>query len=73
MRKDDYLRIIGAAMMIVGYFVLLYIDVKTGVTIRFFANIAMIPFAVRIRTWDIVVLESFFAMIDLSKFIHLSL
>ncbi len=58
--------------MVCGYFILLYFDVKTGVAIRFFANLAMVPFAVRIKTWDIVALEGFFAMIDLSKFIQLS-
>ena len=70
---DVLMRIFGSLSMIIGYFILLYVDVKLGVSIRFFSNIFMIPFAVKIKTWDIVVLESFFAVIDLSKFIQLSL
>jgi len=33
----------------------------------------MIPFAIKIKTWDIVGLEAFFSVIDASKIIQLSL
>jgi hypothetical protein len=34
--------------------------------------LAMVPFCVKIKTWDIVGLQAFFATIDISKIIHLS-
>lgn len=67
------LRILGTVLLILGYFVLLYHSVYWGCVIRLFGNIVMIPFAVKIKTWDIVFLESFFSVIDISKIIELSL
>jgi hypothetical protein len=67
------LRILGSILLIVGYFLILYVDVKFGCIARLFGNLAMIPFAVKIRAWDVVGLEAFFSVIDASKIIELSL
>jgi hypothetical protein len=67
------LRILGSILLIVGYFLILYVDVKFGCTARLIGNLAMIPFAVKIRAWDVVGLEAFFSVIDASKIIELSL
>lgn len=67
------LRIWGSVLLIVGYFLILYVDVKTGCTARLLGNLAMIPFAVKIKAWDVVALEVFFSVIDASKIIELSL
>ena len=67
------LRILGSVLLICGYFVLLYVDVRLGCTIRLIGNLVMIPFAIKIKTWDIVILESFFSVIDISKIIELSI
>ena len=67
------LRILGSVLLIFGYFVLLYVDVRLGCTIRLIGNLVMIPFAIKIKTWDIVILESFFSVIDISKIIELSI
>ena len=69
----NQLRIGGSVLLIVGYFLVLYVDVRFGCTVRLIGNLAMIPFAVRIKTWDIVGLEAFFSVIDISKIIQLSL
>ena len=68
----NQLRIIGSILLIVGYLFILYVDVKWGCVARLFGNLAMIPFAVKIKTWDIVGLEAFFSVIDASKIIQLS-
>ena len=67
------LRILGSVLLIVGYFLLLYVDVRVGCTFRLLGGLAMFPFAIKIKTWDIVGLQSFFAVIDASKIIQLSL
>jgi hypothetical protein len=67
------LRILGSVLLIVGYFLILYVDVKIGCIARLIGNLAMIPFAVKIRAWDVVGLEAFFSVIDASKIIELSL
>jgi len=66
------LRIIGSILLVSGYFVLLYVDIKTGCWFRLIGDLAMMPFAIKIKTWDIVVLQAFFAVIDASKIIQLS-
>jgi len=69
----NVLRIWGSVLLICGYFVLLYVDIRLGCAIRLVGNLVMIPFAIKIKTWDIVILESFFSIIDASKIIQLSL
>ncbi len=66
------LRIIGSILLLVGYFILLYVDVKLGCYFRLIGGLAMVPFCVKIKTWDIVGLQTFFATIDISKIIQLS-
>ena len=69
----NQLRILGSVLLIVGYFLILYVSVYLGCWVRLFGNLAMMPFAVKIKTWDIVGLEAFFSVIDASKIIQLSL
>ncbi len=71
--NQNILRVLGSILLIVGYFFILYVSVYWGCWIRLLGNLAMIPFAIKIRTWDIVVLEAFFSVIDASKIIQLSL
>ena len=69
----NQLRILGSVLLIVGYFLLLYVSVYLGCWVRLLGNLSMMPFAVKIKTWDIVGLEAFFSVIDASKIIQLSL
>jgi CHASE2 domain-containing sensor protein len=69
----NQLRVLGSICLIVGYFFILYVSVYWGCWIRLIGNLAMLPFAVKIKTWDIVGLEEFFSTIDASKIIQLSL
>ena len=71
--NSSRLRILGSVFLIVGYFLILYVSVYWGCWVRLIGNLAMMPFAVKIRTWDIVGLEAFFSVIDASKIIQLSL
>jgi len=69
----NQLRVLGSICLIVGYFFILYVSVYWGCWIRLIGNLAMLPFAVKIKTWDIVGLEAFFSAIDASKIIQLLL
>ena len=66
------LRIIGSILLIIGYFILLYGDMRTGCWFRLIGGIVMVPFSIQIKTWDVIVLQAFFAIIDISKIIELS-
>ena len=67
------LRVLGSASLLIGYFLLLYLDVRIGCTFRLIGGCMMIPFAISIKTWDVVGLQTFFAAIDASKIIQLTL
>ena len=67
------MRVMGSICLIVGYFLVLYVSVYWGCWIRLIGNLAMMPFAIKIKTWDIVGLEAFFSTIDISKIIQLTL
>ena len=67
------LRIIGSALLLTGYCILLYVDVLFGCWFRLLGGVFMLPFAVKIKVWDVVGIQSFFAAIDLSKIIQLTL
>jgi hypothetical protein len=71
--NSNTLRIVGSVSGLIGYFLLLYLDVRIGCMISLIGGCLIIPFAISIKTWDVVGLQSFFAVIDLSKIIELSL
>ena len=65
-------RLIGSILLILGYFLVLYVDVKSGCTARLFVNLLVLPFSINCKEYDIAFVSSFFAVIDISKIIQLS-
>ena len=72
--KVDWLvvmRRIGNLSIVVGYFVLLNVDLLTGVLIRITANALVLPWGIRAKMWDFVALVTFLMTIELHKLITL--
>ena len=65
------LRIIGSILLIIGYFVMLNVNVFWGVVFRLIANTLSLPWAIKNKLWDFVTLLGFFMMIELHKFIQM--
>lgn len=61
------LRYIGSVFVIVGYYVLLNVDVYWGIVLRMVANIISLPWAIKHKIWDFVILLSFFLVIEIHK------
>ena len=61
------LRYIGNALVILGYFVLLYIDFKWGLAVCLTANVLLFPWALKGKYWDVVVIAAFFSVLNGSK------
>jgi len=55
--------------IVIGYFVLLNVDLTTGILIRIGANLLVLPWGIRAKMWDFVVLVSFLMSIELHKLI----
>jgi len=62
-------RRIGNLSIVTGYFVLLNVDLLTGVIIRIIANALILPWGIRAKMWDFVALVSFLMVIELHKLI----
>lgn len=66
---DIPLRIVGSIGVIVAYFVILHINVLAGVFINLVADLISIPYFIRTKSWDVVVMLSFLLAISISKLI----
>lgn len=69
MKSIVFLRYTGSIIVIVGYFVLLNVDVFWGVVLRLIGNSICLPWAIKNKVWDFVGLLSFFLVLELHKFL----
>jgi len=67
MKSDEYLRIIGSVGVIVAYFVILHVNTATGVLINLVAETATVPYFIRTKNWDVVIMVAFLATISFTK------
>jgi hypothetical protein len=71
MSKSDLLRWIGNILLIVGYQIMLWGDFKYGLLIKLIGGILTIPFAIKLKLWDVLALCAFFTANEVAKLIHL--
>lgn len=71
MNKEGVLRYIGNIFLVIGYQVMLWGDFKYGLIIKFFGGLLTIPFAIKLKLWDVLVLGAFFSFTELSKILQL--
>ena len=57
----------GSIGVIVAYFIILHVNVLAGVIINFVADLISIPYFVRTKSWDVVIMLSFLLAISTSK------
>ena len=68
---DVTARIVGSILVISAYFAVLHIDVMLGVVMHFIADMISIPYFIRTKSWDIVVMLMFLLIIGASKLLSL--
>jgi len=66
------LRYLGNLFLIVGYYVLLWGDEKFGLTIKLLGGLLLVPSFFDFKMWDALILCGFYAVIELSRLIHLT-
>jgi hypothetical protein len=71
MKSIVFLRYTGSIIVIVGYFVLLNVNVFWGVVLRLIGNSICLPWAIKNKVWDFVGLLSFFLALELHKFLEM--
>ena len=66
---DVNLRILGSGLIIIAYFIILHVNTTLGVTIQMVGDSISIPYFIRTKSWDIVIMVSFLLMISVSHLI----
>ena len=61
------MRIVGSIGVIAAYFIILHVNLLWGVVINFIADLISIPFFIKTKAWDVVVMLSFLLAISMSK------
>jgi hypothetical protein len=64
-------RYLGNIFLVVGYFLLLYVDMKLGLILKTIGGFLALPFAIKNKLWDVVFICSFFGVIEIAKIIQL--
>ena len=63
----EYLRILGSTLIVVSYFVVLHVDAKLGVVVHLVADSVTIPYFIKYKMWDMVIMLGFLTTIGISK------
>jgi hypothetical protein len=63
----EYLRILGSTLIVVSYFVVLHVDAKLGVVVHLVADAVTIPYFLKYKMWDMVIMLGFLTTIGISK------
>ena len=62
-------RIIGSFLIVTAYFVVLHISATIGSLMYLIANAISLPFFIKTKGWDVVIMLSFLMVISMSKLI----
>ena len=62
-------RIIGSFLIVSAYFIVLHVSATIGAAMHLLANIISIPFFIRTKAHDVVIMLSFLMVISLTKLI----
>ena len=67
MQLDIQGRIIGSFLIVTAYYVVLHVSATIGAVMYLTANAISMPFFIRTKGWDVVVMLSFLIAISLAK------
>lgn len=71
MTKTGILRYLGNLFLMIGYQIMLWGDFKYGLALKFIGGLLTIPFAIKLKLWDVLFLCAFFGFTELSKLVQL--
>ena len=60
-------RIIGSFLIVSAYFIVLHVSATLGAAMHLIANVISIPFFIRTKAHDVVIMLTFLIIISLSK------
>ena len=63
------MRVIGSGLVIAAYFITLHLDVVTGVIVHLTAMSISVPYFIKSKAWDVVIMMSFLMTIGTGSLI----
>ena len=63
------MRIVGSGLIIAAYFITLHLDVVTGVVVHLVAMSISVPYFIKSRAWDVVIMMTFLMTIGSGRLI----
>ena len=63
-------RIIGSFLIVTAYFIVLHVSATLGAAMHLIANVISIPFFIRTKAHDVVIMLSFLMIISFTKLIQ---
>ena len=63
---DVPMRIIGSGLVVIAYFIILHINTTLGVVMQMVGDSISIPYFVRTKSWDVVIMITFLLVISIS-------
>ena len=67
MQIDTQARILGSFLLVTAYFVVLHVSATIGALMHLIANLISLPFFIRTKAHDVVIMLSFLMVISLTK------
>ena len=63
------MRIIGSGLIIAAYFITLHFDVVIGVAVHLIAMVISVPYFIKSKAWDVVIMMSFLMTIRTGRLV----
>ncbi len=67
MKIDTVGRVIGSFLVVTAYFIILHVNVSLGVIMQFVGDFISVPFFIRTKSWDVVIMLAFLLIISSTK------
>lgn len=67
MSKTSVLRYLGNFLLIIGYQTMLWGDFKYGLILKSVGGLLTVPFAIKLKLWDVLFLYAFFGITEIIK------
>ena len=67
MKRDIPLRVLGSSLVIFSYYYIVNIDVMVGVGLSLTGDLLALPYFIRTKAWDVVVMIGFLSIVSIGK------
>jgi hypothetical protein len=60
------MRVLGSGLVIIAYFIILHMNTTFGVLLQMLGDSISIPYFIRTKSWDVVIMITFLLVISIS-------